>query len=368
MYQYAEKKHTAIQRHVCQLGRGTELMRADANVYVIKVNFAGSGNLTWNKSRNPDGKGRKAFEEADRDNPFLDAHDLEELFGGADALSETEKFDAMYGRKVAGHSEMFRKEKGLSGEAASRETVFSIAGPQKFGGGLDRGDNSIEKNVESALSVITNEINNIRSHRTTPSRFCIIIKGHSRGGVAAGFTALSLRKIYKHNPLVRISVTMYDPVPGPGHKSRFDSLSLKTDYPLDSYGPAMGALEPQDDSTVIYSLCDQHYVADALAGGFTPQEITGADRTIFTTHNHTCGLDKQSASGHKQGFQIRGRELLGSDISSLGSGIYIADELGRLTVLGRMNWEQTIRPHMGSIVHRGRNEVLKRVISSHSGY
>lgn len=381
MYQYAKKEQIPIQRQVCQLGKGKDFMESGNNNYVIKMNFAGSGNYTWNKAKNPDGLSRTAFEAIDESEllkePFYGDTLLEEHTGSPHTLTETEKFDAMYGNRVSGYSEMYRKEKSLPGEQLNREVVYSISGPQAYRGAFDQGDNSIQKNVDSALKVITSEIDafqqqhDMQSPQINVPKFLIIIKGHSRGAVAAGFTALALRHAYSKNPRVQISVTLYDPVPGPKHKGRYNRLDLKGNCEASDDLPEMTALEPGDESTLVYSICDQHYLTD-LFGGFTPQEVMGADRLIFTQHNHTSGLDQQNLSGeHKQGFQTPGgkKELLGANINALGRGTYMADPSGKLSYLLKADWQSTLRPYSGyTIFHHGRNKVMTNAITRNSKY
>lgn len=349
MYQYAARKECPISSPVYQFGRGKYLLNGHPTTHVIKMNFAGSGNLAWNKKQNLNGYGRT---------------ELSKTTSG-----ETCDFNEIYGTAVSSKPNLYRKEKDIN------EVVFSIAGPQKLGGTLDAGENSIQNNVNIAVNVIKSEIEKINEsykEKSTTPFIHLIIKGHSRGGVAAGFAALALRNVYPPDTShVSIDLVMYDPVPGPGHNNLYKELNLRKNYGSTETGflDLKKLNSHTDNSTVVYSLCDQYWYAD-LFNGFTPQKILGADRVIFTPHNHSCGLNvREDNSRHKQGFRTKNKTFLAADINKLGRGRYFADSNGYLTILQKENWEKTLRPYTGyALFHRGRNQVLKDVITDNPKY
>lgn len=109
----------------------------------------------------------------------------------------------------------------------------------------------------------------------------ILVKGHSRGGVAASIFANWLKdeSSKEDSKVIRIELTLLDPVPGPLHFGKFNDITTSA-----------------TQSTVIYSLTADRDLVHKI--GFTPQIIRSADRIILTTEGHDCGTGIGSAWDH----------------------------------------------------------------------
>ena len=177
---------------------------------------------------------------------------------------------------------------------------MSTKGPWA-GGVLDIGSNSIENLVENVPVVVSRivEVEGKEKENTL-----ILIKGHSRGAVAASRVAKKLSETYKGTETVKIEVVLFDPVPGPGHKGE--------DLEID--------LSELSEFTLVYSVATGW-------GIFSPQTVFGAKRIIISRQGHLAGI--------KAGFEYLGQIYKGSRLSSLPSGVYVdKDEYGGMVSRG----------------------------------
>ncbi len=229
-------------------GRASELADIEAPAYFIKLLLPGSGDEQWR-------------------------------------TTNAEEVEAS--QKVDGASSAFVRHSRL-------RTTIAISGPggeaeSKTGGLLDRGSNSIARNLETAYLQIREAIAGVREKHGTSLPIHLLIKAHSRNAVAASQIAVAAKRDREiHN----VELVLFDPVPGPRHSGadvKFDVGSL-------------------DESTVIYSLNTQY------AKGFDPQLILGAKRLIISNQNHGVGI--------KHGFRFNGEWYKGSRINALPPGIY----------------------------------------------
>ena len=94
---------------------------------------------------------------------------------------------------------------------------------------------------------------------------------------------------------VEVELTMFDPVPGPGHKGKSTKLDLSK--------------AGLSEFTLVYS------VGSGYAGIFSPQAVYGAKRIILTLEKHSA---KTAA-----GFVYQGKHYRGSNLNSLPPGVYV---------------------------------------------
>jgi len=163
-----------------------------------------------------------------------------------------------------------------------------------------------------------------------PHDINLIIRGHSRGGVAAAEGAMMIKswvqnKFPEYLPHLKFDLVQYDPVPGAGsydkhahvdHSGKDTSAQNKVD---------VEPLGPEAETTVVYSMHTQYIK------GFTPQLIKGAKRLILTPFTHGVGLDTMDESqGEKRRIAMTdartGDAYRGSAISELPPGVYVLDE------------------------------------------
>lgn len=215
-------------------------------------------------------------------------------------------------------------------------------GRGSWGGVWDDGSNSIEKLVTNITKTLDEQIEKITKETEAPP--VILIKGHSRGAVAASRVANGLAAKHKG---VKVELTVFDPVPGPDHEGEDVELTL-------------GSVE---ESTVVYS------VASGRGAIFTPQKILGAKRVIITQQDHSGGI--------KKGFKYNKAIYDGSNLNALPSGIYVdftanfEDEPKELQLVAtieeaKTNYKQALKnsPNWSDI---GRKKIINAVIDEFFG-
>lgn len=243
------------------------------------------------------------------------------------------------------------------------KTRFTMAGPleNRFGifgkrGASNTGTYSIQNLSEYMLTAGQKYLENIfreweegknqvRRSKDIPP-ITIMIRGHSRGGVASAHGAMKLQHwIDKNYPQyaqrVHFKLLQLDPVPGYGSDHGLKKSVYLQEQPKDKdlknemEQRRMDVLGPQADTTVIYSMHTDHN------HWFTPQEVHGAKRIILTATEHGVDLEKVDTSQLKNGdakvrregyFDLATKQMYrGSGIHDLPEGIYIADENNCLT-------------------------------------
>ncbi|MCR4770664.1 MAG: DUF4157 domain-containing protein [Bacteroidaceae bacterium] len=245
-----------------QCGRANDIMPlATANhAIIIKINFAGSSYPSWGKQAKGTSCGQVS---------------------GHDILVKT-------------------KDNGLVYE-------YSFPGPMSAGGMLN-GSPSIDQLVNSATSVITPLLSVSRAH--------LIIKGHSRGAVAAG----ELYRVFVNNPnIIECNLTMLDPVPGPDAYSMYP----QTDLNLSATGAPI-APGANTGKVVFFSLGIAHQNA-FYRQFFTPQIVQNANVYIFTNDGHSCYVDtanNPTVQNKKDRYDFQGTIYTYSQLSTLPSGYY----------------------------------------------
>ena len=244
--------------------------------YIIKINFAGSGDFVWRKvvhsntieldedlaKQSSDDKRKELAEQlkdlVPRDQSILFRFEGEKILA---ILPNTLR--SMYGEG------QINAERGniltfwFKQDTSRLKTTYTVPGVQGelFGmvghGAADIGQYSIRKTVEALIPEIIKKIGTLSTSLDDNDHVIVRVKGHSRGGVSANFVIKRLSNEYKNNKKVQICTTQFDPVPGPA-----TIASMKTSDRLDP--PPNPDIFPEnyeeiylDDivkSAVIYSL------------------------------------------------------------------------------------------------------------------
>ncbi len=175
----------------------------------------------------------------------------------------------------------------------------------------------------------------------------IVLKGHSRGGVAMSHGAMMIQywineKLPMLRDLIKFETIQYDPVPGPHMEKEKTEISLTGANKEERERLAkkkMAPLNSKSETTVIYSLHTQHNSA------FTPQLVRGVKRIILSPLNHDVGLPDVDVTQEKMrraGYTYSKKDASGevktdfyrnSGINELEEGVFVADEDGVLTKL-----------------------------------
>lgn len=172
----------------------------------------------------------------------------------------------------------------------------------------------------------------------------VMLRGHSRGGVAVSHGAMRIKHwIHENYPqyenYVNFEMVQMDPVPGYGSDhgaKRNINLEEETrpEIQEEMAKRGMRSLGSSANTTVVYSLhTDYNHF-------FSPQIVDGAKRIILTAAEHSVNLDKVDESqkkydnnkAHRQGYVDleSGEVYRNSGLSELPEGVYIADENNRL--------------------------------------
>ena len=184
--------------------------------------------------------------------------------------------------------------------------TIETPGPQKMGGIQDGGKHSIHCNQNYVKDCILDALR-LNVHKEVH----VIIKGHSRGGVAASCFA---NWVKRNIPNANVELTLLDPVPGPSHSGEYVDITSTANL-----------------STVIYSLTADRDIEHYF--GFTPQVVRNADRIILTREGHDCGTGSRDVYRKKIKYYFFGKYFSLSQLNQLPKGIYYAVKEDNVIVL-----------------------------------
>ncbi|MEG0780487.1 MAG: hypothetical protein RR426_07765 [Oscillospiraceae bacterium] len=260
-----------------------------------------------------------------------------------------------YDGKVEKHEHVRKKI-----SADGKKTRINMAGPLAMKGASNSGEYSIEnlrdymqRSSESYLTNIFQTWQAERARLDDPSQWDsqsheinLLIKGHSRGGVASVEGAMMIKQwIYEKYPafenFVKFEVVQYDPVPGTGSYSGVNKeVNHRATKTYVNKKDKMRPLGASAETTVVYSMHSNH---DSF---FSPQQVLGAQRVILTPFRHDVGLDTTEdfeavINGQKEQKAARpaytdastGEVYRSSGLNSLAKGVYMVDELNTLVKL-----------------------------------
>lgn len=373
-----ERDRTATLHHA----RGTKLLAEGKTV--LKFDLAGSSYKQWRKDQNgflgkehledTDEEFNEKFQKLMKEFKRVSEELAHQQAGGQVDEQLQAEYDDLQAKIRKLQSQIDTKnqygERGLESDKekkyvmkktdhTGKKVSYSIAGAQKL---LNQGDYSIEHVVQYFLETAQNELNPIfrqwaKDKKEGPD-IHLIIRGHSRGGVAAIRGAMKLQKWLNdtwgdYAKYVKFELTQYDPVAGAGSNyGTYSELDLQgSEEELANHG--MAPLK-NAETTLIYSI---H--TDKWYGGFRPQIVKGAKRVILTPFKHSTGLDqidesqvrelrtedgkvlKTKEKAHKIGFtDLRTGEVYRqSGISELEEGLYILDQSNNLVKMN--NYKDT---------------------------
>lgn len=243
---------------------------------IVKVTIAGSGDDAWRTHVDFNG--------------LLVNEDLKKQASGNVVHYKRKELELNFAGPGAGNTTGL-----LATAAATAAGALNRPDKRSFGGTSDTGSNSIAELVKHVPELVKKEVEAGLGGEKRP--VVILVKGHSRGGVAATRVADILKQ---NHPDATIELTAVDPVPGPGHRGDNTSFTLSKD---EQGGTSV------DESTVVYSVASGHYA------GFTPQKVFGASRIILSRQDHGVGL--------LNGFYFQGKLYTGSSLNSLPAGVYL---------------------------------------------
>ena len=214
-----------------------------------------------------------------------------------------------------------------------RKTRITMAGPLAMWGASNSGDYSIENLRKYMLQMGSEYLESIFGRWQRPEDehdINLILRGHSRGGVAAAEGAMMIKYWVKENypqymNRVKFDLIQYDPVPGFGSYSEHALVNHEETDRAKSDRLKMEPLGKNAETTVLYSMHTEHSFF------FTPQVIKGAKRVILTPFKHSLDLgtaDRTQAEAHRRGFAHAqtGELYRSSGINDLDRGVYLVNE------------------------------------------
>lgn len=266
-------------------------------------------------------------------------------------------YDDFHGERVMLNDKIYHhiRRRTVQDEKTGKTiTKYNIAGAQVSGGAMNLGEHSIENNVKYIRELTTLKlidwIDKYRYKQEDAKNIYFLMRGHSRGGVAAGKGALAIKalamEMTKGNPKLqecllshlKIEMILHDPVAGMGSNSGANESINLNEQTEEQFREHMAPLEDNCvESTVFYSLHCDHKM------GFTPQKIFGAKRLIISPYNHAVGLGdieetttvengQQKKQKHSQSWTnaATGEKYRGQGISELPKGLYFQTKDGQL--------------------------------------
>ncbi len=183
----------------------------------------------------------------------------------------------------------------------------------------------------------------------------IVLKGHSRGGVALSHGAMMIQYWINENlpmlkDLISFETVQYDPVPGPHWDEDKTRVSLVGGSEKEKRRLAKKKMAPLNETantTVVYSMDTQYGGVDKgtsfMGGSFVPQIVKGVKRLILSPYNHSVSLrdvDSSQEKKHRAGYTYAKKDATGkvkeefyrsSGLNELEEGVFVADEDGVLT-------------------------------------
>lgn len=228
------------------------------------------------------------------------------------------------------------------------KTRISMAGPLMLKGALNLGEYDIEHLRENMMEMGTEYLKNIflkwDKQGEDPHNIAILIRGHSRGGVAASEGAMMIKYWLNQNypeyeQYVKFELTQMDPVLGYGSRHGInEEVNHNGRKIIEEKKDKMMPLGESQDTTVVYSLRTNHGI------GFAPQAVKGAKRVILMAEKHDVGMNMTDSNAtvdengeeeyklHRSTYtDAQTMEAYrGSALNELAEGIYMTDEQNNL--------------------------------------
>ena len=163
------------------------------------------------------------------------------------------------------------------------QTEFTITGPMGFGGIADFGEHSIANNVKRSIPIMEGIINGYikeakQNEEDKLKKVEMVIKGHSRGGVAANIVTNKIIDEFRNNSNIvsglELETVAFDPVPGKDN----DYSPFNPEYQnITIEGLDQKESKNLKHGTVVYAMHSSH---DNI--GFDPQTVNNARVVIIS--------------------------------------------------------------------------------------
>ncbi len=367
-----EEKDRTVRLHHA---RGTQL--TDSGKQVFKYRFAGTSFRQWREDQNGSrGKehfltqeeyedlAKKIFKRMTKLADMMDSSDMTEwtkkqreeyqaIRQELDQLREQMDMQEEYGELVQ-FGDKTKKYVLKKTSQDGKKVAYSIAGAlNKLA--VNYGDYSIESNIESFLELAKGDLEPIfkkwEEDGQAGEDIYMLIRGHSRGGVASLIGPMKLQKWLndtwpQYADKIKFEITQHDPVAGLTsnwkEKDRLDIRGNEKELAKRGMAPLKNA-----ETTVIYSMHTDHSLA------FRPQDVRGAKRVILTPFRHSTGLEmvdesqvrirkdsngkevERKEKAHRTGYTDlkTGEVYRQTGLNELDTGFYILDQNNNLVKL-----------------------------------
>lgn len=283
--------------------------------------------------------------------------------------------DQIYGKEIKldkYKAAKVRKKEKIHKNGASK-VRYSFAGANTFNTNKASIENTEMYILEVAKKSLIQKFQDWEQGISKPKTVNLLLEGHSRGGVSAMLGAMRVKKWLETDPLaqqyqdyVKFDIQQYDPVPGNflngtgfeflfHHYKEKKEVNLRDEkYKSEEYAP----LGKSANSTVVYTLRDNY---ESVLNAFAPQQITGANRLIFTVGTHSANMDyidtsqgKHTKANYKvQTGDGKVEAFRGSALREIPDGVYVADEMNNLIKLDSyeqfLNYQKNVVKESGKL-------------------
>lgn len=169
------------------------------------------------------------------------------------------------------------------------QTEFTITGPMCRGGIADFGEHSIKENVNRSVPIMEGIINGYikeakQNEEDKLKKVEMVIKGHSRGGVAANIVTNKIIDEFRNNSNIvsglELETVAFDPVPGKDN----DYSPFNPEYQnITIEGLDQDESKNLKHGTVVYAMHSSHnFSIKKLEPGFNPQDVKNARVVIIS--------------------------------------------------------------------------------------
>ena len=199
-------------------------------------------------------------------------------------ILDLEKMEDMYGKMISKDCPIWVKTRIKYKDGQKIEqTEFTITGPMGFGGIADFGEHSIANNVKRSIPIMEGIINGYikeakQNEEDKLKKVEMVIKGHSRGGVAANIVTNKIIDEFRNNSNIvsglELETVAFDPVPGKDN----DYSPFNPEYQnITIEGLDQKESKNLKHGTVVYAMHSSH---DNI--GFDPQTVNNARVVIIS--------------------------------------------------------------------------------------
>ena len=217
-------------------------------------------------------------------------------------ILDLEKMEDMYGKMISKDTPIWVKTRIKYKDGQKIEqTEFTITGPMGCGGILDIGEHSIANNVKRSIPIMKRIINGYineakQNEEDKLKKVEMVIKGHSRGGVAANIVTNKIIDEFRNNSNIvsglELETVAFDPVPGKDN----DYSPFNPEYQnITIEGLDQDESKNLKHGTVVYAMHSSHnFSIKKLEPGFNPQDVKNARVVIISDVHWDAQLTKEA--------------------------------------------------------------------------